>query len=243
MKIDNAFQIINPTLHYRLDPGEPGLATPTSASRSIAKVATHEATNIRRFRKEAAEEGGVVLYSYIYLNLQFQGSFLAAVSGKSKALVIVPAEEPKSSENVVIQALKDSTKFENAPEKTKPDSEDVKNAMNSGKSAIAEIANSEVAKIDGTIQKLENDKLLLMGQLGENENVAKDDEESASYNENRLKDIESKIKYLEQKKELEKQKEYFKSILASNDMANKLVGLIYNGSTVNESGNLVDDVA
>ena len=236
MKINNAFQLTNPTLRYKLDPGEPGMATPTPASRSIAKVATHEATNIRRFKKEALEDGGVVVYSYIYLNLQFQGSFLAAVSGKSKALVIVPAEESKTNENIKVPALKDSKENEKVPEKVKHDSEDIKNA-------IAEITNGETAKIDGTIRKLENDKLLLRGQLSNIENTTKDDEMKSTYNENRIKEIESKIEYLEQKKELEKQKEYFKSILASYNMANKLVGLIYNSSTVNESGNLLDDVA
>ena len=80
--------VSNPTLYYKLDPGEMGIAAPASASQSVLRVAAHELGNIHRFEAEAMEKGGILIYENIFLNRQFVGSFLAARSGESKAYII-----------------------------------------------------------------------------------------------------------------------------------------------------------
>ncbi len=82
--------VSNPTLYYKLDPGEMGIATPASASQSVLRVAAHELGNIHRFEAEAMEKGGILIYENIFLNRQFVGSFLAARSGESKVYIIYP---------------------------------------------------------------------------------------------------------------------------------------------------------
>lgn len=86
MRIEPSLE--NPTLYYKLDPGEMGLAVPAKASESILRVTAHEIANIRRFEAEAALEGGVVIYKKVSLDLAFEGSFLAARAGKSEAKII-----------------------------------------------------------------------------------------------------------------------------------------------------------
>lgn len=84
--------LVNPTLGYRLDPGEPGLAYSAPASRSILRVLSQEVSNLVAFKKEAMREGGYVVYSNISLDLRKRGSFLAAVAGRTQVLIYKPAE-------------------------------------------------------------------------------------------------------------------------------------------------------
>ncbi len=84
--------MVNPTLGYRLDPGEPGLAYSAPASRSILRVLSQEISNLVAFKKEAMREGGYVVYSNISLDLRKRGSFLAAVAGRTQVLVYKPVE-------------------------------------------------------------------------------------------------------------------------------------------------------
>lgn len=84
--------LVNPTLGYRLDPGEPGLAYSAPASRSILRVLSQEISNLVAFKKEAMREGGYVVYSNISLDLRKRGSFLAAVAGRTQVLVYKPVE-------------------------------------------------------------------------------------------------------------------------------------------------------
>ncbi|MCD6362401.1 MAG: hypothetical protein J7M13_00120 [Synergistetes bacterium] len=86
MRVDSVIR--NPTLYYKLDPGEMGIAAPAKASESVLRVTAHELGNIHRFEAEAAMEGGIVIYENISLDLAFEGSFLAARAGKSEAKII-----------------------------------------------------------------------------------------------------------------------------------------------------------
>ncbi|WP_129409479.1 hypothetical protein [Marinitoga lauensis] len=79
---------VNPLLGYRLDPGEPGLANSAPASLSIIRVLSQETGNLMAFKKEAARNGGYVVYSKISLDMQKRGAFLAAVAGKTQAIII-----------------------------------------------------------------------------------------------------------------------------------------------------------
>ncbi|WP_121957849.1 hypothetical protein [Petrotoga sp. 9PWA.NaAc.5.4] len=93
------FQDYNPYLGYKLDPGEPGLANSSPASLSILRVAAHEAGNINQFKSQAIKNGGVVIYSDIELKFEKRGGFLAAVAGKSKAVILYKKESEYSTSN------------------------------------------------------------------------------------------------------------------------------------------------
>lgn len=96
--------IENPTLYYRLDPGEMGLASPAKASESILRVSAHEVANVRRFEAEAALKGGIVVYKDVSLDLAFEGSFLAARAGKSEARIIYK----RSGNKIILEKVWDA---------------------------------------------------------------------------------------------------------------------------------------
>lgn len=89
----------NPYIGYGLDPGERGLSLSSPASMSIMRVASHEARNIAQFKNKAAQDGGVVLYSDIDLTFRKRGSYLAAVAGKSTAVILYRKNE-KDMKNI-----------------------------------------------------------------------------------------------------------------------------------------------
>jgi hypothetical protein len=80
----------NPILHYKLDPGEWGSSAPATAGTSIMRVATHESANIQRFEKEALKKGCYVVAKDLYLNLQQDGMYLVATSGRSEVFTYCP---------------------------------------------------------------------------------------------------------------------------------------------------------
>ncbi|WP_448374793.1 hypothetical protein [Fervidobacterium sp.] len=85
--------MVNPSLGYKLDPGEPGVPFGAPASQSIARVMSQEYANYIDFKKQAAEQGGIIISGGIYLDIQKRGSFLAAVAGKTKVLIYIPGKE------------------------------------------------------------------------------------------------------------------------------------------------------
>ena len=80
----------NPILSYKLDPGEMGIAVPSTAMLSIEHVAGHETGNAARARASAIANGGYVIYSAITLDMRKRGMFLAAVAGKTTVKVYYP---------------------------------------------------------------------------------------------------------------------------------------------------------
>jgi hypothetical protein len=99
-------ELSNPYLGYGLDPGERGLSLSSPASMSIMRVASHEARNIAQFKNKAAQEGGTVLYTDIDLTFRKRGSYLAAVAGKSTAVVLYrkDAEEARNIDNYMVSS-------------------------------------------------------------------------------------------------------------------------------------------
>ncbi|MGJ8455336.1 hypothetical protein ACSFC1_08540 [Pseudothermotoga sp. U03pept] len=83
----------NPFLGYRLDPGEPGLSHSATASRSVLRVLSQEISNWLAFKREALENGGVIIQGGISLDLRKRGSFLAAVAGKTTAWIYYPSQK------------------------------------------------------------------------------------------------------------------------------------------------------
>ncbi len=78
----------NPTIGFKLDPGEPGIAGSAPASTSALKVIPHELANIRRFEAEARAKGGIVINEEITLDIQRVGSYLTVAGGHSKAVIL-----------------------------------------------------------------------------------------------------------------------------------------------------------
>lgn len=85
--------MINPVMHYKLDPGEFGIPFPARASQSTVRVASQELGNLNRFKMEAMRKGGRVVYSKITLNPQLEGPFMATASGKTEVRIAYPKEE------------------------------------------------------------------------------------------------------------------------------------------------------
>ncbi len=83
----------DPMLYYKLDPGEWGSSAPATAATSISRVASHESANIQRFEHKAAQKGCYVIGKDLYLNLNKEGSYLAATSGRSSVLTYCPKKE------------------------------------------------------------------------------------------------------------------------------------------------------
>ncbi len=246
MEIGKVANVINdPTLYYALDPGEPGMATPARASESIAKVAMHEGGNILRFRKEASEKGGIVVYSYIYLNLKFAGSFLAATAGESRAIIIYPAKKAEKNPAPDLPEIADKPPdFDkiNAPgSDEKNDDKNIKNADSSKKGGNLNAAGSNiVSRLDGEIKTLEDEKNRI--DAGGNPNIRQNGEKDG-YTQDRVREIENRIQYLEQLKQAEKQKEYLESLGKVYSTTMKLIGLNISSLVKGPEGNLVDTVA
>ncbi len=95
MEINSA--ALNPTLYYKLDPGEWGSSAPATAGTSITRVASHESSNILRFESEAARKGCYVVAKDLYLNLKQDGMYLAATSGRSSVLTYCPKKEKEQT--------------------------------------------------------------------------------------------------------------------------------------------------
>ena len=85
----------NPRLYYKLDPGEPGLASSAPASMSVLRVAGQELANYLAFKREAEREGGFIIGGGIHLDLRKRGSFLAAVAGRTQVWIYAPGRTTK----------------------------------------------------------------------------------------------------------------------------------------------------
>lgn len=91
-------EVYNPILGYKLDPGEMGIASPSTAMLSIEHVAGHETGNVARAYAEAAADGGYVIYSAITLDMRKRGMFLAAVAGKTTVEIYYPNKKKQEGE-------------------------------------------------------------------------------------------------------------------------------------------------
>lgn len=95
MNIVNTNIINNPLTFYRLDPGEPGFAPPTPASKSAFTVFSQEARNRQRLKSEALMEGKEVVFLNTEYKLRKNGSFLTMVGGTTTIVTREKTEEKK----------------------------------------------------------------------------------------------------------------------------------------------------
>jgi len=85
----------NPTVYYRLDPGEPGVANPASASSSVYTVTGQESRNRARLKAEALREGREVIYLATKYKVRKSGSFVTAVGGTT---TIITKSKPEAQD-------------------------------------------------------------------------------------------------------------------------------------------------
>jgi hypothetical protein len=237
MKI-GSLQMNNPLLQYQLDPGEPGLAYPARASDSIGRVASHELGNIRRFRQEAAENGGIVVSEHIYLNLEYAGSFLAATSGFSEARIIYPKgktgdkaiepiiKAPGDNPQIAGNAVVDGKPLENgevdpAVRSTGDASAKDKVKETNGDGKELDRLKEQEKELSAKQERLSSEKLSNAGQTPED---ARDEELKTKADLDRVK---ARIAYLDLKKSTEKQNDLLVQVANQAGLAYKLIGMKY----------------
>lgn len=100
----------NPTLRYRLDPGEPGLLQSSKASQSTMAVTAQEQRNLLRLKSEAAMSGRRVISSGIKYSTGIEGAFVATRAGLT---TVVSEPVPQS-----LTALNDAIILDSEPVET-----------------------------------------------------------------------------------------------------------------------------
>ncbi|WP_052913147.1 MULTISPECIES: hypothetical protein [unclassified Marinitoga] len=160
---------INPILGYKLDPGEPGIASGAPASMSIIRVLSQETGNLMAFKKEAIQNGGYVIYSKISLDIQKRGAFLAAVAGKTQVMIAYKNKmdnSPKNDDNII----------ENNPNKLDNKKDDkikrLEELINNLKNYIKTETDPDIkSELENKIKTLENKLLMLkLGNAISNQN-------------------------------------------------------------------------
>ena len=152
---------LNPILYYKLDPGEWGSSAPASASTSIGRVSSHESSNIQRFEEKAAKQGCYVISKKITLNLNKEGDYLSATSGRSS----VETYCPKKDKNERIKASLGS-KIDTQLKKYSSDELSIKMLLTSSKnSAMKNLYKQDLKKIRERKLDLEQKKFRLYTQI------------------------------------------------------------------------------
>jgi len=78
--------LANPTLHYRLDPGEPGLLRSAPATHSQIAVTAQERHNAYRFSAQAARSGERVVFRQLTYTRAISGSFPSIRAGHTTVI-------------------------------------------------------------------------------------------------------------------------------------------------------------
>jgi hypothetical protein len=111
-------QISNPTLGFRLDPGEPGMLRRGKASEATLLVTSQEHRNLVRMKSEAIRDGRVIIHAGIKFGRKFAGSFLTTASGLTT--VISRPARPSPFELEAERATAQQTSADRAPAFTEP---------------------------------------------------------------------------------------------------------------------------
>jgi hypothetical protein len=91
-------RITNPTLGFRLDPGEPGMLRRGKASQATLLVTGQEHRNLVRLKSEAIREGRVVIHADTSYGRAFAGPYLTTTSGLTTVISRAPRPSVFESE-------------------------------------------------------------------------------------------------------------------------------------------------
>ncbi len=104
-RIGGATQALaNPSLGFRLDPGEPGVLRSAPASQSTLRVAEQEGRNTRRLEAAALRAGRVVTRSTRTFTRGDTGSFLGTLAGQTRVESVEPRPTPVETAQAVAEA-------------------------------------------------------------------------------------------------------------------------------------------
>ncbi len=154
----------DPTIYFRLDPGEPGVRTSAKASESTLLVTSQELRNINRLKAEAVQDGHDILYTNITYTPDAVGAYHTITSGHTVVVSIehkdttkdVPPnniDNPKDSDNKEIENQDENT-LNDMESSAIPATENPENIQNKVKELQAEIKGLEqklkaVENLDG----------------------------------------------------------------------------------------------
>lgn len=237
----NKIQFNNPVLHYRLDPGEPGIPYPSRASMSVARVASHEAGNIMRFRSKAAREGGIVVDTKIYLNRKQVGPYLAATSGYSEARIIYPDRRSAAvGKQEAASPVIDNNFTKDPSENVKPENDKEDNSINYPNDNEQDLNNN----LDSKIKDLEEQERILTSDLADiTKRVFKEDDSFKalkSRKQQEVQKVKQKLAYLKVKKKFDKQNELLMKFSSQISFSEKLIKARYNiGNTTSNLINIL----
>lgn len=193
--------MINPVNYYQLDPGEFGMALPATASDSAIKVIGHEIGNLNRFRMQAMQEGGTLVYAKISVTTQLEGPLLAVVSGKTDVEISHPEATnntpPKATNSTPTEIINPSSgSSENNGNQNKPQvvlntpSVNENTQDNGDKKLVAKLKTAD----NVLTAKLNNIKLQETKFAGDNSPSSKAKMQELQKTEKNIKD---KLKYVE----------------------------------------------
>jgi hypothetical protein len=174
----------NPTIRYRLDPGEPGVANPAKATTSVYTVVGQESRNRARLESEALREGRQVLLVKTDYKVRQEGSFSVVVGGLT---TVVTRNRPERS-----TALEQGSQLEVAQPAAEPEARpggQPAAATEESEQSIRELQ-AEEGRLEEEIQRLERDARTGSGY------VAAQAEQGMTRAENRLREIEEELRTL-----------------------------------------------
>ncbi len=183
MNIQSNNLINNPLTFYKLDPGEPGIAPPTPASKSVFTVFSQEARNRQRLKAEAMMEGKDVVFLNTEYKVRKNGSYYTPVGGTTT--IVTRDREQKKEDSLELD--KSTDKDKNSTSNVKQiDQLDIKeNSLRMEqkklKTQLRSADGEEKQKIEKRLQEIENE-LKKIQQLKEE----KEDNSDTANNKNAL---------------------------------------------------------
>jgi flagellar biosynthesis GTPase FlhF len=192
----------NPTLGFRLDPGDPGLLRQAPASESTLRVFQQELRNLVRLKGEAAMRGERVIYADLDLYFSRNGSYVSANSGHTTVVSVGEARTVRPSEDVRDQEPSESKESEAA-----------------GQTAAAEEARQE-EQIEETQTALERKKAELEQKIDEKRTAQEDPvevrlrPESEAELRQKLEEVDQALRQLEVQR-LQKMAERMNALLGA----------------------------
>jgi hypothetical protein len=199
----------NPTLGFRLDPGEPGLLRQAPASESTLRVFQQELRNLVRLKGEAAMRGERVIYADLDLYFSRNGSYVSANSGHTTVVSVGEARTPPYEGGA--WGGREAAQAQEPPESKKSEE--------TGQTAAAEEARQE-EQIEETQTALERKKAELEQKIDEKRTAQEDPvevrlrPESEAELRQKLEEVDQALRQLEVQR-LQKMAERMNALLGA----------------------------
>jgi hypothetical protein len=107
-----SLSINNPTLGFRLDPGEPGMLRSGKATQATLLVTGQEHRNLVHLKSEAIRDGRVIMSANVKFGRAFKGAFLTTTNGLTTVVSRPAREGVLESESERFDSLRDAGQTE-----------------------------------------------------------------------------------------------------------------------------------